>query len=289
MEEAFNNEDNMDIDEMRETPKPKKAIRWTIIIPIIAVIIIALIIVLIIFLIKSDDDNEKHMGDNYSFKAEYETKSKNEIVTLIYDLYKDNIIEMEIDDKKISKINNVFTFKNPGNHTILMLLDIDNLTSLHLFNNSENLKSIYFSKQFNTENITSLESLFSYCFSLESVDISNFNTEKVESMEDMFYFCTSLKTIKFPNSTTPNLKIMSYMFSGCESLTSVDLSYFNTENVEDMFFTFFGCVSLASIDLTKFNTKNLVNMAGLLANCNSLTSIDMFNFITDKVEYMFNL
>ena len=52
MEEAFNNVDNLEIEETGETPKPKRAIRWTIIIPIILIAIIILIVVLIMVLKK---------------------------------------------------------------------------------------------------------------------------------------------------------------------------------------------------------------------------------------------
>ena len=35
-----------------------------------------------------------------------------------------NIIEIEIDKEKISEPNNIYTFKNPGNHNVYILLDI---------------------------------------------------------------------------------------------------------------------------------------------------------------------
>ena len=385
--EEVNKVENKDKKENRDSIEPKKAIKWTLIIPIIILIVLVMIIVIIIVLKKSgnqciigngdkcltckgkecgscnegyklvngkcieeekcekgernkclsckgkecgscndeyklvdgkciEEDNciiggedkcltckGKRCGScnegyilrdgscilNFSFKAIYETKSENETVTLIDDSYKNNIINIEIDKEKISEINNIYTFNTTGEHIVYILLDIRDISSLHLFNGTDNLKSISFLKQFNTRHIISLEALFYNCSSLESVDMSNLNFEKVIDMEKMFYFSKSLKTINFPNSSTPNLKYMSYMFCGCRSLTSIDLTYFNTENVEYMSLTFYDCISLTSIDLTNFNTKKLYSMYGFLANCKSLTSIDMSNFITDKVEYMYNL
>ena len=131
----------------------------------------------------------------FSFRAVYET-SEDDNISFIYDLYKENIIELEVDKEKVPTPNNNYTFKNPGNHTVYILLNIDNLTSLHLFNGTENLKTIYFSKQCNTVKIKSFKDLFLDCSLLESIDIWNFNTEKVEIMDDMFSGCESLKINK---------------------------------------------------------------------------------------------
>ncbi len=48
---------------------------------------------------------------------------------------------------------------------------------------------------FNTDKVTSLESLFEGCSSLTSLDLSNFNTTQVGDVEKMFYNCSNLVTI----------------------------------------------------------------------------------------------
>ena len=154
MDEIFNVE-NMDAEETGDSPEPKKAIRWTIIIPIIVLIIIVIAVAVIIIFLKFGDNKDdkcvkgdgdkcltcdgekcgscnegyklvdgkcikedkciKGDGDkcltcdgekcgscneryklvdgscilNFSFRAIYETKSENENLTLIHDLYKD--------------------------------------------------------------------------------------------------------------------------------------------------------------------------------------------------------
>ena len=37
-----------------------------------------------------------------------------------------------------------------------------------------------------------MNSMFNYCTSLKSLDLSNFNTQKVKDMSSMFYHCSSL-------------------------------------------------------------------------------------------------
>ena len=75
------------------------------------------------------------------------------------DEYKDNIISMEIDKKIICGCTN-YNFRSPGNYTGYVVLNTENISSLALFNDIENLAEIYFSKEFKLNDITSLERLF---------------------------------------------------------------------------------------------------------------------------------
>ena len=182
MEEKLNNMEALE-EEEKITPAPKKAIKWHIILPIISIIVIGIIILIIILALKDDDNNKceiciedkcktcdgkKCASCNYRynlingncladflFRATYETSTENETLILIYSIYKDNIIEMEIDGEVVSPDTN-YTFISPGEHTAYFTLNIENLSSLTLFNYSD-CKSVYFSKEFNIENITSFE------------------------------------------------------------------------------------------------------------------------------------
>ena len=76
--------------------------------------------------------------------------------------------------------------------------------------------------------------MFSYCESLESIDLSSFNTNNVTNM--------------------------SYMFSGCKSLESIDLSLFNTNNVTNMSHMFSHCESLKIENIKiKKNEEKILN------------------------------
>ena len=156
------------------------------------------------------------------------------------DEYKDNIISIVIDNEIICVCTNTFPW--PGNYTVYVVLNTKNISSLVLFNKTENLTEIYFSKEFKLNDITSLGSLFQYCINLLSADISNLNLEKIISMDSIFFNYPSLKTIKFPDLNTPNLNNMEYMFINCKNLASIDITKFNTEKVYNMFGFFFGCI-----------------------------------------------
>ena len=64
-----------------------------------------------------------------------------------------------------------------------------------MFTNCYVLGSIDLSN-FDTSNCTSFNSMFYNCYSLGSIDLSNFDTSKCTNFYGMFYNCNSLNHIK---------------------------------------------------------------------------------------------
>ena len=60
------------------------------------------------------------------------------------------------------------------------------------------------------------------------------------NMSYMFSSCYSLTSLNLSNFNTNNVTNMSHMFSNCSSLTSLNLSNFNTNNVINMESLFLG-------------------------------------------------
>ena len=148
------------------------------------------------------------------------------------------------------------------------------------------IETIDFGDNFNTKNVTDMSSMFDYCSSLTSLDISNFNTKNVTYMNCMFEGCSSLTTLDVRNFDTKNVTYMSSMFHGCSSLTSLDLSNFNTQNVTYMEWMFDNCSSLTSLDLSNFDTQKVTTMRLMFSSCSGLTSLDVSNFNTQNVTDM---
>ena len=82
---------------------------------------------------------------------------------------------MSVDDIKVSPTE-YYTFDYPGNHTVYMLVDITNLTSLDYMFYDSDMSSIIFTSKFNTTHIESMNYMFSSCSHLTSIDFSYFNT-----------------------------------------------------------------------------------------------------------------
>lgn len=143
---------------------------------------------------------------------------------------------------------------------------------------NQNIRSIKFSKDIDTSNVTNMNHMFYCCFSLASLDISCFDTRNVTTMERMFNYCRPLTDLDISNFDTSNVTNMYQMFAGCSSLTTIDVSNFDTSNVTNMECMFSDCQALTSLDLSSFDTGNAINMRYMFANSNNLN----FIYVTEE-------
>ena len=87
--------------------------------------------------------------------------------------------------------------------------------------------------------------MFTCCYELTSLDVSNFNTQNVEDMTDMFLGCEKLSLLDLSNFYTANVMGMSSMFSGCSTLQTIFASdKFVTDKVFGGSDMFSGCTNL---------------------------------------------
>lgn len=135
-----------------------------------------------------------------------------------------------------------------------------------------------------------MQSMFSSCTSLETLDLSSFNTEKVTNMSKMFVGSTNLRTINLPKgfigSSVTDLRSM---FKDCTSLTELDLSGSNSENVKEMNEMFYGCKALSKLDLTDFKTGQVTTMENMFCDCSTLETLDVSSFNTENVTTMLGM
>ena len=137
------------------------------------------------------------------------------------------------------------------------------------------------------DKVTSMERMFYFCTSLESLSLKNFDTSNVKNMDYLFYYCRSLINLDISSFNTKNVTTMNTMFMNCFILTNLDVSSFDTSNVKDMGNMFYGCNSLTSLDVSNFNTSNVTNMSSMFTACKSLTSLDLNNFDMSKVNSIY--
>ena len=205
----------------------------------------------------------------------------------------EHTVQMIMDASNITSMSSMFYYCRSLTELDLSNFDTSNLTSMHsMFRLCTSLTSITFGNKFDTSNVTRMDYMFCNCSGLTSIDLSSFNTCKVITMSDMFSSCQSLTSIIFgDNFDTSNVIDMYCMFCGCYKLTSLDLSSFDTSNVTSMNGIFQHCYKLTSLDLTHFNTSKVTNMHYMFYDCTSLTSLDLSSFDTSKVynmHYMFD-
>ncbi|MDO4869713.1 MAG: BspA family leucine-rich repeat surface protein [Bacillota bacterium] len=151
----------------------------------------------------------------------------------------------------------------------------------YMFEGNRNLKEV----KFNTNqkpSFTNIYGMFSYCESLESMDLSKVDFAKTRSMEQTFQHCKSLKSVNLGDAKVSECYSMRWMFTECESLESVDISNLKASNCEDMDSMFEGCKSLQSIDLRNFDTSSCLNMSSMFKDCSALKNIEFGNIDVTK-------
>ena len=151
-------------------------------------------------------------------------------------------------------------------------------TADHLFSSNNKIEKIYHIPD--TSNVTDMKYMFTGCYSLTTLDLSNFNTAACANMSEMFKGCYRLTTLDLSNFNTAACANMSEMFNGCYRLTSLDVGNFNTAACTSMSGMFYSCSGLTSLDLSNFDTSNVMNMENMFSGCNALTSLDVSNFNT---------
>ena len=123
-----------------------------------------------------------------------------------------------------------------------------------------------------------MNSLFSNCYNLEYLDLTNFEISNVTLMNHMFYNCYSLKSIKFPEIfNTSKVENMKSMLYNCKSLTYLNLSSFDTSRVTDMSFMFQNCLNLKYLDISHFSPIKLTTIRQMFYNMSSLIYLDIYS------------
>ena len=201
------------------------------------------------------------------------------------------VIDKSFANLKLKSLSGYFNgFKNLKSIKGLEFLDTSETLNMEsMFSGCSSLTSLDVSG-FKTDKVTRMDDMFFGCSGLTSLDMSGFKTDNVISMQSMFWGCSGLTELDVSSFKTDNLKNMFYMFYGCSGLTSLDLSGFKTDNARIMTSMFDGCSGLKELDVSGFNTASVTEMSYMFRNCSSLTSLDVSGFKTDNVtdmSYMF--
>ena len=109
----------------------------------------------------------------------------------------------------------------------------------------------------NTENVTSMQSMFEGCQSLTELDLSMFNTANVTNTNCMFQGCTNLKTLNIALFNIGKMEDMRYMFVGCSKLKTI---YCNSDwngSEAQSGYMFSGCSALEGGQGTTYNNSKI--------------------------------
>ena len=99
----------------------------------------------------------------------------------------------------------------------------------YMFTNLSELTQINNLRYLNTENVTSMNSMFYGCSQLTELDLTSFNTSAVMTMKNMFQGDINLTTIYVgSNWSTANVEMSDLMFYNCTSLVGQNDTRYNS-------------------------------------------------------------
>ena len=154
----------------------------------------------------------------------------------------------------------------------------ENVTDMNsAFYGCSALTSLTDLENWDTSNVTDIHELFSNCTGLTSLDgLKNWDTTNVIDMRSAFFTCSSLVNLTgLENWNTENVTNISAMFSMCRSLTSLSpLKNWNVGNVTNMSSTFYSCRKITSLEgLESWNTENVQIINATFFRCYALTNL----------------
>lgn len=152
-----------------------------------------------------------------------------------------------------------------------------------MFKNCESLETVTF-KYCDFSLVKSTADMFYNCYSLKNVDFGNFNSKLLRSMSNMFYQCTALENIDL-SSFKYCESYMNGLCCNCSHLKTIDFGKMDTSNVVDMSKMFQRCWNLEEITIS-LNTESVTDMSDMFWGCEVLKTIDMSECDTSNVENM---
>ena len=113
-----------------------------------------------------------------------------------------------------------------------------------------------------------MRGMFSWCKSLQILDLSHFNTKNVTDMKEMFFLCSSLTVLNLSKFNFKKVTNMKEMFFECLSLNKIILSVCDSDNINDGY--------------DHINNYNIFEIINIFSGCNKLKKIDIYNSNNDK-------
>lgn len=115
--------------------------------------------------------------------------------------------------------------------------------------------------------------MFYQCSSLTKLDASNFDTSNVTNMQSMFNGCSSLSKLNLNTWNTNKVTTMYRMFYNCKSIINLDLSGFTTRSVTDMYQMFQNCSALKELNISNFDLSKVTRSDNFITGDASLIKI----------------
>ncbi len=193
------------------------------------------------------------------------------------------------DTKNVLDMGHMFeeSFQNCKNIKLnLSSFEAPKVTNLLEMFMKSNIQTVDLSN-FGGASVVEMRRMFSKCYFLESIDLSNWKSaDGVSALTEYMFACvdgeSQLKTVKLGKLNLSDR--CAWMFKDCKNLKSVDMSQVNANKIIDMEYFFENCESLEDVDVSgTFEFDGPISLQGVFKNCKSLECLDLRTWKTKNV------
>lgn len=193
--------------------------------------------------------------------------------------------------KSLRNADNMFDQTDIITTDFLKNFNFDNVESIEgLFEHCHFLKSLKTFSKLKMPKVTQLKSVFSCCRQLENLDdLMYMDVQHIENLDETFEYCTNLKSLRgLKNWDTSRVRSLKATFADCGHINFLDgLENWDISNVKDLTRTFVQCRNLYDIGkLKNWNVQNVENMSYTFTYCDLQDLQPLKNWDVRKVKTM---
>lgn len=143
---------------------------------------------------------------------------------------------------------------------------------------------------FNTAQVNNFTKVFAGCYKLREIKgIEDLNVNNVTSFESLFHFCQSISSLDLSSWDINKSKTinMNNMFNGMHTLTTIgDISSWGGIKPSNMSHIFANCYLLDGINISEWDVYAVQNMGNIFSDCHNITYLDLSNWNTHSLTVL---
>ena len=138
-------------------------------------------------------------------------------------------------------------------------------------------------KLLDVSRVTTLQSAWASCYSLQSLNLSGWDVSSVTNMSYAWASCYSLQSLNLSGWDTGSVTTLQGTWNACHNLQSLDLSGWDVSSVTNMVAAWENCYDLQSLDLSGWDPGSVTNLQAAWNACYSLQSLNLSGWDTGSV------
>ena len=171
-----------------------------------------------------------------------------------------------------------------------------NPESSRLFMGNLSLIDVSTIKDWDASSVVKMNSMFTECESLTSVDLSDWDVSSVLEMSGMFSVAKSLESLNVTGWNTSNVTTMHRMFGVGDDYTGngqlreiIGIENWDVSNVTNMTTMFYGAGQMTHYDIANWDVSKVESFNHMFTDNFKLESLDLSKWNVSSVKTMYNM